>query len=153
RAAVVDCLLSLRPEIAKYLQLLPEPDQSAADQNRPDHRKRLGATMDFMMAMALNPDASPRTDPVIEAAEQIDALIELANTAIADDSDTPHTQIILTSQAVEEAMHRITSRLTEHQRDLLTRLRIEAIIHRRMTQPDLAQDEALALIRNEAANL
>src|SRR5262249_26933215 len=101
-----------------------------------------------------NPDASPRTDPIIEAAEQIDALIELSNTATAADPDNqPSGHLTLTPQAVQEAIHRITSRLTEHQRDLLTRLRIEAIIHRRMTQPDLAQDEALALTPNEAATL
>src|SRR5262249_46171418 len=83
RAAVIDCLLSIRPEIARYLQQIPEPDQPNADQSQLDHRKRLAVIMDSMMTMALNPDASPRTDPVIEAAEQIDALIERSNTVTA----------------------------------------------------------------------
>jgi hypothetical protein len=109
RPAVIEILLRLRPEMARYIQELPDPNQAAADLSLLDLAKQFTVGLDFMASLASDPNSSPHTDPVKEAFHQIETLSQL------------HTSGALTDQDFNDAIHRITSRLTQEQCEALER--------------------------------
>jgi hypothetical protein len=113
--------------MVKYIQELSEPDHSTDDQSQPPLEERLGATMDFIIGLASNPDASPGRDPVTEAAGQIEALTRLSNSGA------------ITAEKFRDAVNRINSRLSEaQQQDLQRRLQLKIFALDNLTELETA---------------
>jgi len=117
RTEVAEQLLQVPPEIAKYLREPPDEQDSAADLAATDPKQAIAHALDFIIALATNPDASPDNHPILEIYLQIQALMdEWENGAV-------------TSQAARDAITRINNRLSDQQRQDLHRLQVQMLIH------------------------
>src|SRR5262249_33677103 len=117
RDAVVESLIHLRPEIAKYLRELPGPQNQSAPISLPDATRRTDTILDFIATLATDPEASADNNPVAEAAHQIEAAAEMLDTGA------------ITREAFGEAFGRIHSRLSEPERhDLRHHFQVKSII-------------------------
>jgi hypothetical protein len=133
RDAVVECLLQVRPEIVKYLQCLPRPESQSDPQGPPDESQRAALTLDFITALAANPRSSPDSDPVAETARQIGVLAKV------------HSEGVITAEPFQDAIDRITSRLSEPQlQDLLHRLQLSSSVLDTMTHLDSLTDKGIS---------
>ena len=125
RDTVVESLLRVRPEIAKYLRELPDPRKSARDSRTTTTATRPAPVLDFIAALAADSQASPGSNPVTESALLIQTLSNALNIGA------------ITSQAFEQAIDRIIDRLSEEQRRHLDDiLQLEAIFLDAMTASD-----------------
>jgi len=115
RDAVVESLLRVRPEIAKYLSQLPDPHMSAGA-NGITGAARRGIILDFIAVLAADPQASPGSDPVAESA----LLIQTLNNALNIGA--------ITLESFQLAIDRIMLRLSDEQQHRLDNvLQLEAI--------------------------
>jgi len=130
REAVVECLLQVRPEIVIYLQELPPPQNQPVDLESPDAAPRTAVTLDFITS------ASTNQDPVGESARQINAISQL------------HRDGVITAEALDASVNRITNRLSEpHRNELVGRLQLEA----HLLEEFAAADSAAELARHATA--
>ena len=117
RDTVVESLIHLRPEIAKYLRELPGPQNQSAPISLQDAAKRVDTILDFIATLATDSEASPDNNPVAEAAHQIESAAEMQETGA------------ITPEAFREAFDRIQSRLSEPERqDLHHHFQVKSII-------------------------
>jgi hypothetical protein len=100
RDAVVEHLLQVRREMAKYLGELPDLNKSADGLSVTDTAKHLGLILDLVAALATDPRAPLKNDPLIESALQTESLNESLNAGA------------ITAQAFDDALRRINSRLS-----------------------------------------
>jgi len=125
RDTVVESLLRVRPEIAKYLRELPDPRKAARDSRTTATATRPAPILDFIAALAADPHASPGSDPAAESA----LLIQTLSSALNIGSITP--------EAFQQAIDRIIERLSEEQRRHLDNiLQLEAIFLDAMAASD-----------------
>ncbi|HKF57259.1 MAG TPA: terminase small subunit [Blastocatellia bacterium] len=125
RDTVVESLLRVRPEIAKYLRELPDPRKSARDSRTTTTATRPAPVLDFIAALAADSQASPGSNPVTESALLIQTLSNALNIGA------------ITSQAFEQAIDRIIDRLSDEQRGHLDDiLQLEAIFLDAMAASD-----------------
>jgi hypothetical protein len=135
RDAVVESLLQVRPEMARYLQELPDPNNSADELSLIGSTRRLGLILDFIAALATDPQASPDNDPVVESALQTETLGSMLNTGA------------ITEGTFGNAVGRIHSRLSEQQSRDAHRLFLKPMIYRHMRESGLTQAQAIDRIR------